>query len=184
MQAPSGQMTAPALPGLLKDGVLAGEWVLDPRRSSIRLKNRSLGALVRVNGAFRRSAGTKRNCVVSMPGSSTSSSSEEWCRRAPGSTSESRSRPETPAGTEKHLTGNSGRGTPRRRAHHRDPGRGPCPGVIRHRAHRPVRARIHRRTHAERDDHGTLPQPCKLIGVTPPTNACWAAHLSKNEITS
>jgi hypothetical protein len=34
MQAPSGQMTAPALQALLKDGALAGEWVLDPRKSS------------------------------------------------------------------------------------------------------------------------------------------------------
>ena len=29
MQAPSGQMTAPALQALLRDGTLAGEWVLD-----------------------------------------------------------------------------------------------------------------------------------------------------------
>ena len=46
MQAPSGQMTAPALEALLeallKDGALAGEWVLDPRKSSIRLKNRAM----------------------------------------------------------------------------------------------------------------------------------------------
>ena len=81
-----------------------------------------------------------------------------------------------PPGTEKHLTGNSGRGTPDRRAHHRDPGRGPRPGVIRHRVHRPVRPRIHRRTHAERDDLGTHPQPFKRIGGDPATNACRAAH--------
>ena len=32
MQAPSGQMTGPALRALLEDGALAGEWVLDPRQ--------------------------------------------------------------------------------------------------------------------------------------------------------
>jgi len=46
-------MIAPALQALLTDGALAGEWVLDPRRSSIRLKNRSLGGLAPVNGVFR-----------------------------------------------------------------------------------------------------------------------------------
>jgi hypothetical protein len=45
MQAPSGRMTAPALRPLLEDGTLAGEWVLDPRASSIRLRSRSMAAL-------------------------------------------------------------------------------------------------------------------------------------------
>jgi hypothetical protein len=40
-------MTTPALQALLQDGALAGEWVLDARTSSIRLKNRSLGAWLR-----------------------------------------------------------------------------------------------------------------------------------------
>ena len=71
---------------------------------------------------------------------------------------------------EKHLTGNSGRGTPHRRAHHCDPGRGSRPGVIRHRIRRTVRPRIHCWTHAERNDHGTLPQPFKRIAGDPPTN--------------
>jgi polyisoprenoid-binding protein YceI len=57
MQAPSGQMTAPAVQDLLKDGDLAGEWVLDPRRSSIRLKNSIMGGLVRTNGVFREVSG-------------------------------------------------------------------------------------------------------------------------------
>jgi hypothetical protein len=35
-------MTARGLQALLKDGTLAGEWVLDPRKSSIRLKSRSM----------------------------------------------------------------------------------------------------------------------------------------------
>jgi polyisoprenoid-binding protein YceI len=56
MQAPSGQMTAPALQALLKDGALAGHWALDPRRSSIRLKSRILG-LAPVNGVFREVSG-------------------------------------------------------------------------------------------------------------------------------
>ena len=57
MQASSGQMTAPALPALLKDGALTGEWVLDPGKSSIRLKSRSMAGLVRVNGVFREVSG-------------------------------------------------------------------------------------------------------------------------------
>ena len=64
MQSPSGQMTAPTLRVLLKDGALAGEWVLDPRRSSVRLKSRTLG-LVPVNGVFREVSG---NGTVSPDG--------------------------------------------------------------------------------------------------------------------
>jgi len=56
MQAASGQMTAPVAQALLKDGTLAGEWVLDPRNSSIRLKTKVLG-LVPVNGIFREVTG-------------------------------------------------------------------------------------------------------------------------------
>jgi len=52
MQAPSGQTKA-----LLTGAVLAGEWVLDPRRSSIRLTNRSMLGLVRVKGAFGEVSG-------------------------------------------------------------------------------------------------------------------------------
>src|SRR6516164_6389902 len=49
MQAPSGQMTTPQLQALLKDGALAGDWVLDPGKSSIRLKTKIMG-LVPVTG--------------------------------------------------------------------------------------------------------------------------------------
>ena len=56
MQAPSGQITQLA-PQALMDGVLAGEWVLDPRKSSICLKNKSMGGLLRVNGVFREVSG-------------------------------------------------------------------------------------------------------------------------------
>jgi polyisoprenoid-binding protein YceI len=58
MQAPSGHVTAPALQSLLQDGALAGEWVLDPRRSSLRLKNRIMWGLVPVKGAFRQLRGS------------------------------------------------------------------------------------------------------------------------------
>lgn len=57
MQAPSGQMTAPAPQRLLQDGALAGEWVLDPRRSSIQLKTRSMWSLTPVDGVFRQVSG-------------------------------------------------------------------------------------------------------------------------------
>ena len=65
MQAPSGQMTAPPLQARLKDGVLAGEWVLDPRQSSIRLKSRHIWGLAPVNGVFREVSG---NGAVSPDG--------------------------------------------------------------------------------------------------------------------
>ena len=56
MQAPSGPMTAP-VQALLTDGALAGEWALNPGKSSIRLKNRSTWGLIRVNGVFREVSG-------------------------------------------------------------------------------------------------------------------------------
>ncbi|MGP7997148.1 MAG: YceI family protein [Streptosporangiaceae bacterium] len=58
MQALSGQLTAPALQALLRGGTLAGQWGLDPHRSSVRLRNSSAGGLLRVNGAFREVSGT------------------------------------------------------------------------------------------------------------------------------
>ena len=66
MQAPSEQMTAPALHSLVKDGALTGEWVLDSRKSSIRLKSRSMWGLAPVNGVFREVSG---NGTVSPDGS-------------------------------------------------------------------------------------------------------------------
>jgi len=65
MQAPSGEVTATALQALLKDGVLAGTWVLDPRQSSVRLKTKSVAGLVRVNGIFREVSG---NAAISADG--------------------------------------------------------------------------------------------------------------------
>ena len=49
-------MTAPVVQALLKDGALAGEWALDPRKSSIRLMSKSIG-LIPVNGVFREVSG-------------------------------------------------------------------------------------------------------------------------------
>ena len=51
MQAPSGQVSTPALQALLRGQTLRGDWVLDPRSSSIRLKSRVMG-LIPVNGVF------------------------------------------------------------------------------------------------------------------------------------
>ena len=65
MQAPSGQMTAPPLQARLKDGLLAGEWVLDPRNSSIRLRSWHIWGLAPVNGVFREVSG---NGTVSPDG--------------------------------------------------------------------------------------------------------------------
>jgi polyisoprenoid-binding protein YceI len=65
MQAPSGQTAAPAVQALLTDGTLAGEWVLDRRESSIRLKNRSMWGLALVKGIFREVSG---NGTVSPDG--------------------------------------------------------------------------------------------------------------------
>jgi polyisoprenoid-binding protein YceI len=64
MQAPSGQLTAPAVRALLGDGAMAGKWILDPRKSSIRLKTKVMG-LAPVNGIFREVGG---NGAVSPDG--------------------------------------------------------------------------------------------------------------------
>jgi polyisoprenoid-binding protein YceI len=56
MAAPSGQSIAPEVRALLADGAMAGEWVLDPRKSSIRLKSKSMG-VIPVNGVFREVSG-------------------------------------------------------------------------------------------------------------------------------
>jgi polyisoprenoid-binding protein YceI len=57
-------MTAPQLQALLKDGAMPGDWVLDPGRSSIRLKTKIMG-LVPVTGVFRDVSG---NGTVSADG--------------------------------------------------------------------------------------------------------------------
>jgi polyisoprenoid-binding protein YceI len=56
MQAPSAQHPVPPLQALLEDAALAGEWALDPRRSSIRLKSKVMG-LIPVNGVFHEVSG-------------------------------------------------------------------------------------------------------------------------------
>ena len=48
---------APVMQALLKDGALAGEWALDPRASSIRLKSKIYG-LIPVNGVFGEVSGS------------------------------------------------------------------------------------------------------------------------------
>jgi polyisoprenoid-binding protein YceI len=63
MRTPSGQTTAPPLQALLKDGNLAGEWVLDPVKSGIGLKSRSMWGLVPVNGVFREVSGNGTVCA-------------------------------------------------------------------------------------------------------------------------
>lgn len=55
MNGPS--VTAPALLDLLKGGTLTGEWVLDSRNSSVRLKTKSMG-LISVTGVFREVTGS------------------------------------------------------------------------------------------------------------------------------
>jgi polyisoprenoid-binding protein YceI len=70
MHTLSEQITASALMALLKDGALAGEWVLDPHSSSIRLTSRVMGGLIRVNGVFREVSG---DCTVSPDGAVTGS---------------------------------------------------------------------------------------------------------------
>jgi polyisoprenoid-binding protein YceI len=57
MQASSGQMVAPMVQALLRDGTMAGEWVLDPRKSSIGLKSKIMWGLASVNGVFREVSG-------------------------------------------------------------------------------------------------------------------------------
>ena len=59
MQAPSGHTTTmPPVHALLADGALAGEWALDRGQSSVQLKSRVLGGLIRVNGVFRDVSGS------------------------------------------------------------------------------------------------------------------------------
>jgi polyisoprenoid-binding protein YceI len=55
MQAPSGQVTASLLQALLRDGALAGDWVLDRRTTSIRFRSQALG--LPVTGTFREVSG-------------------------------------------------------------------------------------------------------------------------------
>jgi polyisoprenoid-binding protein YceI len=56
--APSGQSTESTLDTLLRDGQLAGSWTLDPSRSQIRLRSKSMWGLVPVKGVFTDVSGT------------------------------------------------------------------------------------------------------------------------------
>ena len=56
--APSGQSTAAGLDTLLRDGQLAGSWTLDPSRSQVRLRSKSMWGLVSVKGVFTGVSGT------------------------------------------------------------------------------------------------------------------------------
>jgi polyisoprenoid-binding protein YceI len=55
--APSGQKTGSALDTLLRNGTLAGNWTLDPSRSQVGLRSKSMWGLVAVKGAFGRVSG-------------------------------------------------------------------------------------------------------------------------------
>jgi polyisoprenoid-binding protein YceI len=65
MPASSGRMRAAAVGALLEDAALAGDWVLDRARSSVRLKSRSMWGLAAVNGVFHDVSG---NGTVSPEG--------------------------------------------------------------------------------------------------------------------
>ena len=54
----SGQLTSPALQALLRDGKLAGSWILDPARSEVLLKTRHTWGLAPLNGVFREVTGS------------------------------------------------------------------------------------------------------------------------------
>jgi polyisoprenoid-binding protein YceI len=61
----SDQTTASSVQDLLNDPALAGEWILDPSRSTVSLSNRSMAGLARVRGVFRQVTG---NGTVSTDG--------------------------------------------------------------------------------------------------------------------
>ncbi len=55
--APSGQMNEPALQTLLKDAALTGTWTLDPSKSTVGLRSKSMWGLAPVKGVFRQVSG-------------------------------------------------------------------------------------------------------------------------------
>ena len=57
MRPTAERTSATALEALLQEQVLAGEWVLDARSSSVRLHNKSMGGLIPVSGEFREVSG-------------------------------------------------------------------------------------------------------------------------------
>ena len=56
--APSGSSAAPALDESLRDGRLAGDWTLDPSRSEVRLRSKSMWGLAPVKGVFGQVSGS------------------------------------------------------------------------------------------------------------------------------
>jgi polyisoprenoid-binding protein YceI len=60
MATPPGQVSAPAWRTLLEDGSLTGEWELDPRESSVRLRSKNFWGLLTVSGVFREVRGSGR----------------------------------------------------------------------------------------------------------------------------
>src|SRR5262249_49826037 len=52
------QTTGPALQALLTDAALAGDWTLDPSRSTVGLRSRSMWGLAPVKGVFGTISGT------------------------------------------------------------------------------------------------------------------------------
>ena len=62
---PQGQPATSALQALAGDGTLTGSWILDPARSEVRLKSRSMWGLAPVKGVFREVTG---NGTVSAAG--------------------------------------------------------------------------------------------------------------------
>jgi polyisoprenoid-binding protein YceI len=55
--ASAGQVTGPAVQELQRDGALAGEWTLDPSRTAIGLRTRSMWGLTPVKGVFGEVSG-------------------------------------------------------------------------------------------------------------------------------
>jgi polyisoprenoid-binding protein YceI len=56
-QAQSGQLTDQGLRARLADGSLAGPWTLDPARSTVHLRSKTMWGLVPVKGAFGQVSG-------------------------------------------------------------------------------------------------------------------------------
>jgi polyisoprenoid-binding protein YceI len=54
----SQQVTPPTAQELLRDGTLAGSWALDPARSVIGVKSKSVWGMVPIKGVFREVAGS------------------------------------------------------------------------------------------------------------------------------
>jgi polyisoprenoid-binding protein YceI len=63
--AEPGHLTDKRLPARLADGSLAGEWTMDPARSTVRLRSKSMWGLAPVKGIFGQVSG---EAVVSADG--------------------------------------------------------------------------------------------------------------------